>query len=60
MTAPRYTYATGYTSREAADEAITDLLAECEVSPCERPAVDTYRTNDGRRRYKITLLDMNA
>jgi|GEM_PF-5041103 len=56
----RYTYAWGYKSREAAQDALNDLLAGSEVSQCEGPEISAYRTRNlstgaPALRYQITL-----
>lgn len=50
-----YIYAYGYRTREAAELAIIDEIAESCVSRCENPRVVAYRTKDGRKRYSIVL-----
>ena len=56
----RHTYAWGYKSRDAAQDALNDLLSENEVSMCERPEVSPYKTRNVTTgapvvRYQITL-----
>lgn len=62
----RFTYASGYKTRDAADAALEDMFAFDEVSECERPRVEAYEAwvtapaghpVTTARRYCITLLD---
>lgn len=39
----RYTYATGYKTRESAELALEDMFAEGEVSPGEDPQIEPAR-----------------
>jgi uncharacterized membrane protein len=52
----RTTYATGYRTRDRAEEALEDMYAHGEVSECQLPLVESYRNSDDNRRYKITEL----
>lgn len=52
------TYAFGYRTRERAEEAIIDHMSEGLLSPCERPHVAAYRTRDGRKLYRIVIVDL--
>lgn len=54
-TRPRFTYAYGYRTRDDAWEAVLDMAARDEVRLSEDPDIAAYRTNDGKRRYSITL-----
>lgn len=55
----RYDYHTGLRSYEAAQRALFDATADCEISEAERPQIEAYTvtTSCGCRqtRYKITL-----
>lgn len=51
----RYTYAYGYRTADAAENAIEDLCAAGEISTGENPKASSYRTRDGRTRWCITL-----
>ena len=51
----RYTYAFGYRSSEAAVEAIIDMCCAGEVSTAEGPRAESYRTQAGALRWRITL-----
>lgn len=53
--ATRYTYAHGYKSRDAAQDALEDCFATGEVSQCERPKIEAYQSRLNGRRYMITL-----
>lgn len=62
----RFTYASGYKTREAAEAALEDMFAFDEVSECERPKVEGYdawvtpqagQPLTTARRYCITLSD---
>ncbi|MBT9385486.1 hypothetical protein KM176_16550 [Pseudooceanicola sp. CBS1P-1] len=55
MPVTRYDYATGYRSREAAQESLEDGFASGDVMEGERPRIEPYRNARGLRRYKITL-----
>lgn len=50
----RRTYSYGHKTREAAQDALNDLLAESEVSMCEKPEIGSYPTANGKR-WRITL-----
>lgn len=63
---PRYTYASGYKTREAAEEALEDMFAHAEVSECERPRIESYmgwahpikgQPLEAERRFAITLCE---
>lgn len=43
-----FTYASGYKSRDAAQEAIDDLFCDGEIDRCDNPQIRTY---------SVTLLD---
>lgn len=56
----RQSYAWGYRTREAAQDALDDLLSISEVSECEAPKVVPYKTRNmitGQPvlRFQITL-----
>ena len=48
-------YSWGHRTREAAQQALWDMLAECEISESERPKLSSYKTPRGRR-WAIQLL----
>lgn len=50
----RASYAWGYKSRAAAEEALEDLYAFDEVSDASRPKISSYKTEAGTR-WQITL-----
>lgn len=52
------TYAYGYRTRERAEQVIIDDLSADFLSPCERPHVAAYRTKDGRKLYRIVIVDL--
>lgn len=52
----RRSYAWGYKRRDAAEDAIDTMIADGEMSPCERPEVSSYRTERGKR-YRVTIID---
>jgi hypothetical protein len=54
MTA-RAPFATGYKTREAAEDAIWHAYGEGAVSEYEDPDTESYKTRDGRTRYRITV-----
>ncbi len=56
----RHTYAWGYKTREAAEDALEDMFAFDEVSQCSRPQISAYKTRNVTTgapvvRYQITL-----
>lgn len=62
----RYIYATGFKTREAAEDGLESLYASAEVSEGERPRIEPYeawaKPQPGQplatvRRFCITLLD---
>jgi hypothetical protein len=56
-TSPRYWYAYGYRTQQAALDAIEDMYADGEISPCNAPRVKPYQTTDGATRYGVQLLE---
>ncbi len=56
-TSPRYWYAYGYRSHQAALDAIEAMYADGEISPCNDPRVKPYETTDGATRYGVQLLE---
>lgn len=52
----RYTYAWGYKSHQQAERAVVDMMSEGTISAAERPQIERYEPEHGKRRYKITLL----
>lgn len=56
-TSPRYWYAYGYRSQQAALDAVEDMYADGEISPCNDPRVKAYETADGATRYGVQLLE---
>lgn len=51
----RYTYAYGYRSLDAAEDALENLCANGEISTAENPRCESYRAPSGSRRWRITL-----
>lgn len=51
----RYTYAYGYRTADAAEDAIENLCSEGEISTGENPKAESYRTQAGALRWRITL-----
>ncbi len=56
-TSPRYWYAYGYKTADAAAAAIDDMYADGEISPCDAPRVAPYTSTTGERRYGVQLLE---
>jgi len=49
-------FAYGFKSREAAETALHNAIADGEVSPCEKPRVEAYAaTSDDGKRYGIRV-----
>lgn len=55
-TLTRYTYGSGYKTRQAALDMIEDGFAAGEISESERPQIESYTNAKGQRRYLVTLL----
>lgn len=53
----RYSYASGFKTRGAAESAIEDAYGEGEISLCEDPIVESYISVSGKRAYRISLID---
>lgn len=51
----RYTYAFGYRCADAAEDAIENLCSMGEISTGENPRAESYRTQSGAKRWRITL-----
>lgn len=51
----RYTYAYGYRTADAAEDAIESLCSQGEISTAENPKAESYVTESGKRRWRITL-----
>jgi hypothetical protein len=51
----RFIYAHGFKSREAAEEEISDLYAEGDISVSDRPKAVSYKGNNGKRYYGVEL-----
>lgn len=52
-----YLYAWGYASLDAACDSADNMIADCEVSRCERPRVIGYTNEAGARRWAVALTD---
>ena len=48
-------YAWGYRTHAGAVDAAHDLIADCEISWCDDPQIEAYKTKDGGRRYGVVL-----
>jgi len=53
----RYSWAYGYKSRQAAEDAIDSAYADGEVSLCEDPRAESYIAVNGTRAWRISLID---
>lgn len=51
----RFWYSYGYRSRQAAHDAIEEMYASGEISPCDAPLVVAYISGNGERRYGVQL-----
>jgi hypothetical protein len=51
----RVTYAYGFKTFDAAQNALIDGFASGEISPGEAPEIVTYRTLQGALRWQITI-----
>ncbi len=50
-----YTYSWGYKTREDAQRAMFDMMADGSVSYGDQPEIIAYRSTADRIRYKVTL-----